>query len=132
MTDADLEPLVQRRPPTWRLALVVPLVALIAIAVTRVAEGPSTAAAAARTTSRNTVTIRNFAFVPARLSVASGTVLTVTNADSTTHTLSARNGSFDAGAIAPGATNTIRIGKSGTFAYFCKFHPSMRGTLVVK
>ncbi len=123
---------MNRRPlPIWLLALVVPLVALAALVVTRIAEGPSSAAAATAAASKHAVTIKNFAFAPARLTVAKGTMLSVTNADGTDHTISARDGDFDA-LLAPGATKTIRLDKPGTFAYSCKIHPSMHGTLVVK
>ncbi|MEP6624427.1 MAG: cupredoxin domain-containing protein [Acidimicrobiia bacterium] len=118
----------RRRPPTRLLALVVPLIALTALTATRIAEGPSTTAVA---TGRRSVTIKNFAFTPTRLSVAQGTMLAITNADATAHTFSARDGSFDT-LVAPGATKTIRLDQAGTFAYSCKIHPSMKGTLVVK
>ena len=118
-----------RRPPTIVVALVVPLVALIAILVTRAVEGPSSASAAA---GANTVVIRNFSFQPARLTVAPGTHITITNRDGTAHTMSARNGAFDTGPLDGGKSATITVNKAGTYAYRCRIHSNMHGTLVVK
>jgi plastocyanin len=121
---------VTGRPPTWLLALVVPVVALIAVLATRAVEGPSSSTVAAAGT--NAVVIKKFAFHPPKLTVATGTALKVTNADGTTHTLSARNGSFGTGELGAGKNATIALNQSGTFRYFCKIHNFMTGTLVVK
>lgn len=119
------------RPPTWLVALAVPVIALIAIVATRAVEGPSTSTSTARA-GANAVVIRNFAFVPPKLTVAKGTKLKVTNADGTTHTLTARNGSFTTGDLDSGKSKTIALNQSGTFSYYCKIHNYMTGTLVVK
>jgi plastocyanin len=118
------------RPPTWLLALVVPVIALIAILVTRAVEGPSDTTVARA--GANAVIIKNFAFHPPQLTVTKGTALKVSNADGTTHTLSARNGNFSTGDLDGGTTATIALHQSGTFRYFCQIHNFMTGTLVVK
>jgi plastocyanin len=79
-----------------------------------------------------TVTIENFKFVPASLTVSQDTI-TVTNHDSTAHTTTADDGeSFDTGDIEPRSSATIRLSKPGTYKYHCNIHPFMHGTLVVK
>jgi plastocyanin len=79
------------------------------------------------------VSIDNFKFSPASLTVKSGTKVTVANHDSTAHTTTADNGkSFDTGSIDPGASSTITVSKAGTYKYHCSIHPFMHGTLVVK
>ena len=80
----------------------------------------------------NAVTIQNFAFGPADLSVAVGTTVTWTNADAASHTVTADDGSFDSSTLAGGATFTQTFSTAGTFAYHCKIHSSMHGTITVK
>ena len=77
------------------------------------------------------ITIQNFAFAPVELTVPAGTTLTVTNADSDAHTLTADDGSFDTGRIDPGASVTITLDQPGTYTYHCNFHQSMTGTITV-
>ena len=78
------------------------------------------------------VTIQNFAFGPASLSVAVGSSVTWTNSDSAAHTATADDGSFDSGTIAAGATFSQTFDSAGTFAYHCKIHPNMKATIEVK
>jgi len=79
------------------------------------------------------VTIANFAFSPATITVAHGAKVTVTNSDSTAHTATSDNGSsFDTGDIDPGSSKTITVTKPGTYAYHCSIHPFMHGKLVVQ
>jgi plastocyanin len=119
-----------RRPPAVLVILAVPLIAVIAIFATRAVEGPSSSGGAAA--GSNTVVIRNFAFQPARLTVAPGTRLTITNRDSTAHTMSAKNGAFDTGPIEGGKSTTITVKKAGTYAYICRIHSTMKATVVVR
>jgi plastocyanin len=123
---------MNRRPPTVLLVLAVPVVALIAVLATRAIEGPSDAATASATAGAHTIVIKSFAFHPRVLTVAKGTTLEVANEDDTTHTFSARNGSFTTGDLDGGKRTTIKLNRSGTFTYFCKIHNFMTGTLVVK
>ncbi len=94
---------------------------------------PATSAAAAPKTAA--VTIKGFAFSPATLTIAKGTVVTFTNQDSTTHTVSSganrtKDGKFDA-QVAGSNETQITFDTAGTFAYFCSFHQSMVATVVV-
>jgi plastocyanin len=77
------------------------------------------------------VTIANFAFGPASLSVAAGTTVTWTNEDTTAHTATADDGSFDSSSIAPGATFSQAFDTAGTFAYHCSIRPNMTATIEV-
>lgn len=80
------------------------------------------------------ITIQNFAFSPANLSVAAGATVTVANKDSVTHTVTAGDSpkSFDTGNIAAGATTTFKApAKAGAYPYSCTIHPFMHGTLTV-
>jgi plastocyanin len=80
--------------------------------------------------------IKDFAFVPADLTVSPGATVTVHNEDPTTHTLTAvspHDRVFDAGNIAAGATKSFTAPNSaGSYSYICEIHQFMNGTLTVK
>jgi plastocyanin len=79
------------------------------------------------------VTIDNFKFMPPSLTVSSGTRISISNKDSTAHTVTADTGNtFDTGDVNPGSSTTITVSKPGTYKYHCSIHPFMHGTLVVK
>lgn len=90
---------------------------------------PPPAASAAATA---TVHIKNFAFVPASLTVAPGTAVTFVNDDDEPHTVTAVDKSFDSEGLDTHQTWTHAFAKAGTYAYFCEMHPYMHGTVVVK
>jgi plastocyanin len=94
---------------------------------------PQTAAdAAAVTTLDAAVTIQGFAFEPDTVEVSAGTTVTWTNGDTTQHTVTAGDGSFDSGVLPPGAAFSRTFDAAGTFAYACAIHPGMTGTIVVR
>src|SRR5438552_10523684 len=77
---------------------------------------PAASAGGAKTAS---LQIKNFAFAPATLTIDKCTVLTVTNADGTTHTVTSgtngtKDGKFDQ-PLEGGATGTITFDTVGTF-----------------
>ncbi|MGH3688268.1 MAG: cupredoxin domain-containing protein [Pseudonocardiaceae bacterium] len=91
-------------------------------------EGTSGAAAAP-----DTIVIKNFTFVPATVTVAAGTRITVINQDQAPHTVTANDKSFDTATIAGGQRGEIMApGKPGSYSYLCTFHQYMTGTLIVK
>lgn len=95
----------------------------------------STGAAAARESvgGVDAVTIRDYKYRPAGLTVQVGTTVRFSNRDSTPHTATSKEaGVFESGPIEPGRTGTIKLEKAGTFSYYCVFHPFMRGTITVR
>jgi plastocyanin len=88
--------------------------------------------AAPTASTASAVTIRNFAFGPAPLTVSTGTRLTWTNQDSSAHTATAVDGSFDSGNLAQGQSFSRTFATAGTFAYRCTIHQYMTGTVVVR
>ena len=78
-----------------------------------------------------TVSIKNMAFNPVSLSISTGTTVTWVNNDTTAHTVTADDGSFNSGTIATGAKFTWTFSTAGTFAYHCTLHTEMTGTVVV-
>jgi plastocyanin len=78
------------------------------------------------------VTIDNFKFVPACLTVSQDTI-TLTNRDTTAHTTTADDGkSFDTGNIDPRIFGDDQPVQARDLQYHCNIHPFMHGTLVVK
>ena len=104
------------------------------------------------------VTIDNFSFNPAALTIPAGTRVTWTNRDDIPHTVTdatdprgtksggtksggtksggtksggTKSGGTKSGALDTGASHTRTFATAGTFAYFCSLHPHMQGTVVV-
>lgn len=78
------------------------------------------------------VSIQNFAFSAAKITVKMGTKVTWTNNDSVAHTVTADSGTGPkSDNISPGGTYSYTFGTAGTFAYHCAIHPDMTGTVTV-
>jgi plastocyanin len=77
------------------------------------------------------VTIDNFAFAPATLTIRAGGTVTWTNHDEEPHTVAATDGSFHSPGMGTGATYSHTFPTAGKFDYVCSIHPSMHGTVVV-
>jgi plastocyanin len=78
------------------------------------------------------ITIDNFKFSPSTSRVAAGARVAVANNDSTAHTVTANDGSFDSGTVNPGDSTSFRAPAAGSYAYHCTIHPFMKGTLIVR
>ena len=85
--------------------------------------GDSSSASAAK--------IEGFAFHPDTIKVKAGQKVTWTNDDSTTHTVTADDGSFDSGSLPAGKAFSFTFAGPGTFKYHCSIHASMMGTVEV-
>ena len=123
-----------------------PLVVLLAVAAVAggVAAGcggddddPATPAAAMATggaggASTDRVAIADFAFDPETVTVDAGTKLTWTNDDEAPHTATADDGSFDTGTLKLDDTGAVALDQPGTYTYYCRFHPFMKGTVEVR
>jgi plastocyanin len=93
---------------------------------------PTTASTNTPTSTGNSVTIMNFAFSPATLTVKAGTKVTWTNKDTVTHTVTADQGAFNSGLLSPGNSFSFTFTQAGTFSYHCNIHHSMTATIVVQ
>lgn len=78
------------------------------------------------------VTIENFAFSPATITVAIGTMITWTDQDSADHTVTSINGVFDSGRISRGNTFSYTFNEKGEYDYYCTYHPNMTGKVIVQ
>jgi len=80
------------------------------------------------------VTIQNYAFNPAAITVQPGTTVTWTNMDTVDHTVTSVGtspASFDSRTLHPGATFQYTFNYAGTYTYGCTIHTFMRGTVTV-
>jgi len=78
------------------------------------------------------VTIDNFTFSPATLTVPSGTTVTWTNQDDMVHTVTEANRGFSSQGLETGDTYAHTFTAPGIYTYFCALHPRMTATVVVK
>jgi len=79
----------------------------------------------------NSVSIDNFAFVPATLTVPAGSTVTWTNHDEEPHTVAAGDGSFHSPGMGSQGTYSHTFPTAGKFDYVCSIHPFMHATVVV-
>ena len=79
----------------------------------------------------NAVSIDNFAFVPATLTVPAGSTVTWTNHDEEPHTVAASDGSFHSPGMGSQGTYSHTFPTAGKFDYVCSIHPYMHATVVV-
>lgn len=76
------------------------------------------------------VTIENLDFAPKDVKGKVGDTVEWVNKDMFAHTATAVNGAWNV-KLAPKQTGHIVLKKLGTFEYFCKIHPNMKGRVVV-
>ena len=86
------------------------------------AEGPASA-----------ISIDNFSFTPATLTVKAGTTVTWTNKDDIPHGIASSNNAFKkSGALDTDDGYSFTFNTPGTYQYFCYLHPHMVGSIVVE
>ena len=76
------------------------------------------------------IEMKNVAFVPADLRVRVGDTVEWDNSDIAAHTATSKDGGFDVNVV-PGRKGSVVLKRSGTFAYICRYHPNMKGQLIV-
>jgi plastocyanin len=101
--------------------------ALLAAAATAPAKQPAPAVA-------NQITIDNFAFAPATLTVSPGTRVVWVNHDEEPHTVMSTDKAtpFKSQALDTNDQFAFVFTQPGTYKYFCTIHSHMVGTIVVK
>jgi plastocyanin len=99
----------------------VPMLAVLALA-----DGAAEAAGA-RT---HRIDMQNMRFGPAPANIKTGDTIVWTNRDLVPHTATARDRSFDV-VIPAGNSAPIVVHRTGTIAYYCRYHPTMRSSLVI-
>lgn len=77
------------------------------------------------------ISIGNFVFEPADITVEPGTVVTWTNNNDIIHTTTSDAGVWDSGNLNPGETFSYLFNVLGDFPYHCTPHPFMTGNVTV-
>ena len=90
--------------------------------------GPNRKAHSSASTS---VTMGDFFFSAATVTVDVGDTVTWHNSGQAPHTATANDGSFDTGTINSGGSGSHTFNSPGTFSYICTIHPNMKGTVRV-
>ena len=80
------------------------------------------------------LTIQGFAYKPKPLTVTPGQTVTITNLDGSEHTVTSdKDGAFKVDDVSKGKTFTFKAPtEPGTYTFYCEYHGSMHGTLIVK
>jgi plastocyanin len=78
-----------------------------------------------------TVTMEDFLFSPATVSINVGDSVTWTNSGSEPHNAVADDGSFETAILENGDSETVTFDDAGSFSYICSIHPEMKGTVDV-
>lgn len=72
-------------------------------------------------------------FIPSSITIAAGATVVWENTSPIPHTVTAEDGSYDAGVLQPGQTFSQTFPEAGTYRFFCQIHPdTMRGTITVE
>jgi plastocyanin len=129
-------------PVPWGRGVVAVLALVVALVLTTrpheqrrsaAAVTPVTAAVVASTcgdTGPDRIDIAGFAFCPVARTVAAGAEIVWVNDDLSPHTVTFDD-AVDSGTLAPGQSWSTRFDRPGVYAYYCRFHPGMAGTVVV-
>jgi len=79
-----------------------------------------------------TVEITGFKFVPETLTIKLGDTVRWVNVDAAPHTATAEDKSWDSGRLNRQQSWVLTADKRGQFKYICRFHPIMKGTIIVE
>jgi plastocyanin len=82
-----------------------------------------------------TVTVRDFEFSPASVTIPRGSTVVWRFVGPTAHSSTSDPGSpeaWDSGTLGPGNTYSRPFNSPGSFSYHCTPHPFMHGTVVVQ
>lgn len=89
------------------------------------------AAGSIPTGERVEITISNFAFVAADVSVPAGSTVVFVNEDEAVHNVLSEDGQLQSPDLARGDTYEVTLSQPGTIAYICNIHQFMQGTITV-
>ena len=110
--------------------LIAGLVVALGLAVVAVGVAPG-GERTAHAQAGGAITIDNFQYNPAEFAAKVGQAVTITNNDDMPHTVTAKDGSFDAQVPAKGSA-TVTVSKAGSFPYDCTLHPGQHNPASIK
>ncbi|KRA33611.1 plasmid stabilization protein [Rhodanobacter sp. Root627] len=102
----------------------------LAVAATPPTKNPTTAPSATPAPQVHVIVVDTMQYGPMPTGVRAGDIIEWVNRGILEHTATARDGRFDID-LKPGATVRMKA-TAGTVEVYCKFHPTMVATLVVK
>lgn len=87
--------------------------------------------------SANTVLISDYAFVPQTITVRGGEIVRWENRDATPHRImftdaTGRDTGVESSALSSSQSYSRKFETAGTYPYYCKIHPDMKGTVIVE
>jgi plastocyanin len=124
---------VRSRPLVILLTALLAALGLVVACGTAAPNNQSSSGSPAVVPAPSTIVMKDFTFVPASLTVAPGTKITVIDEDQAPHTVTANDKSFDTGVIHGGQRGEITAPtKPGSYPYLCTIHQYMTGTLIVQ
>ncbi len=77
------------------------------------------------------VSIKDLKYQPESISIEPGDTVVWKNDDDGDRTVTADDNSFDSGVLSSGQSFKHTFEKKGKFRYHCKYHPRMKGTILV-
>ena len=90
---------------------------------------PLAGGAAATGPSTHRIEMQNMRFGPVPANIKAGDTIVWVNRDIVPHTATARDLSFDV-VVASRRSATTVVRRAGAIAFYCRYHPGMRGNLV--
>jgi plastocyanin len=78
------------------------------------------------------ISIQDFVFTPATVTISVGTTVKWTNLDSAAHTATSDNAVFGSVLLSRNATYSFTFAQAGQFDYHCTPHPFMTATIIVE
>ena len=89
-------------------------------------------AADAKDDNSHKVTIKNLKYDPPKLTIKPGETVQWVNKDDNDHTVIADDDSFASENLGSGDKFSHTFEKKGTYKYHCKYHPRMKGQVLVQ
>ena len=84
------------------------------------------------TKNENEIWLHNQNVDPYQTKILKGTTITFINKDPKTHTVSEFNKKFYSGNLKSGSSFSYTFSDTGNYAFYCNYHNSMVGTIIVK
>ena len=109
--------------------LLLSIITIMAFAIIGCGSGKS-AQSTTQVAEKNIVTIHEFKFNPAEITIQKGEAITWINEDSVTHTVTGT--AINSGPLEKGKSFKQTFNEMGTIDYSCTQHPYMKGKVIVK
>ena len=78
------------------------------------------------------IEIKNFAFVPEKMTIKKGTKVKFINRDDVKHNAVAQDGTFETALLGKDEEAEVMLDRAGVYKYHCAPHPNMQATLIVE